>query len=74
MRLLDVDNSETVRIIRLRGGHRMGEKLRQLALFPGTKVKIMRHAPLGGPIMIEVEGRSVAIGRGIAAHIIVERI
>lgn len=74
MRLLDVDNSETVRIIRLRGGHHMGEKLRKLALFPGTKVKVMRHAPLGGPIMIEVKGRSVAIGRGIAAHIIVEHI
>jgi len=74
MRLLDVNYGETVQVIRLRGGHRMGEKLRQLALFPGTKVKVMRYAPLGGPIMIEVEGRSVAIGRGIAAHIIVEHI
>jgi Fe2+ transport system protein FeoA len=32
----------------------------------------MRYGALGGPILIEVHGFQLAIGRGIAAKIIVE--
>lgn len=74
MSILDGANNEVVRILRINGGHRMGEKLRQLAIFPGTFVKVLRYAPMGGPVMIEVEGRTVALGRGIARHVQVERL
>lgn len=74
MTLLEIGNDETVRIIKLKGGRHMSEKLRNLALFPGTVVKVIRYAPFGGPVMIEVEGRTLALGRGIAHHIVVERI
>ncbi|MCJ7695953.1 MAG: ferrous iron transport protein A [Anaerolineaceae bacterium] len=63
-----------MKIIRIDGGHRMGEKLRQMAIFPGIIVKVLRYAPLGGPVMIEVEGRTVALGRGIARHVQVVRL
>lgn len=72
MKLLDSPKGKIVRIIDITGGKGVGIKLRQLGLTPGREVKIMRFAPLGGPVMIDVEGRSVALGRGIAARVQVE--
>lgn len=74
MKLLDSPKGKIVRIIDYTGGKGVGFKLRQLGLCPGREVKVLRHAPLGGPIMIDVEGRSIALGRGIAARIKVEAV
>jgi ferrous iron transport protein A len=72
MQLLDSPIGKKVRVIDYRGGRRVCYKLRQLGLAPGREVKVLRFAPLGGPVMIDVEGRSIAIGRGIAARVRVE--
>jgi len=72
MRLLQVEIGKTVRVIRFAGGKNLDHKLRQLGLLPGNCARMIRQAPLGGPVMVEVDGRSVAIGRGIASKIIVE--
>mgnify|MGYP001130193995 FL=1 len=74
MKLLDTTKGESVRIIDYRGGKGIGFKLRQLGLSPGREVKVLRQAPLDGPLMIEVDGRSIALGRGIAAKVQVEKI
>lgn len=74
MKLLDSPKGKIVRIVDYTGGKGVGFKLRQLGLCPGRDVKVLRHAPLGGPIMVEVEGRSVALGKGIAARVMVEAI
>jgi ferrous iron transport protein A len=72
MKLLDAPKNKLVRIIDYTGGKGVDSKLRQLGLIPGRKVKVLRFAPIGGPVMVDVEGRSVALGRGIAARIQVE--
>lgn len=72
MQLIEVQKGRTVRMKNYRGGLGVGFKLRQLGLSPGKEIKILRYAPLEGPIMIEVGGRSVALGRGIAARVQVE--
>jgi ferrous iron transport protein A len=74
MKLLDSPKGKIVRIIDYTGGKGVGFKLRQLGLCPGREVKVLRHAPLGGPIMVDVEGRSVALWRGIAARVRVEAV
>ena len=74
MKLLEVTKGKTVRILDYSGGKGVAQKLRQLGLTPGREVKVLRFAPLGGPIMVDVEGRSVALGRGIAARVQVESI
>ena len=35
-------------------------------------MRVVRMAPLGGPILIEVNGREIALGREIAEKILVE--
>ncbi len=46
--------------------------LAQLGIGIGSVVKITRNAPFAGPILIDNQGSSVAIGRGVAGKIMVE--
>jgi ferrous iron transport protein A len=72
--LIDVQCGTKVRIISFQGGKGVQAKLRQLCILPGECVKVVKRAPFHGPIMIETEGRSVALGRGVAAKIEVEEV
>lgn len=72
MNLLLAPKNKNFRIVAYNGGRRVEYKLRQLGLSPGREVKVIRYAPMGGPIMLDVEGRTVAIGRGIAERVEVE--
>jgi ferrous iron transport protein A len=72
MRLLDTPKGKVVRIVDYKGGKGVESKLRQLGITPGHRVKVLRFAPFGGPIMVDLDGRSVALGRGIAARVQVE--
>jgi len=72
MHLLDVKSGSWVRIIGYSGGAGFESKLRHLGIIPGDCAKVVRQAPFGGPFLIEVEGRSIALGRGIAMKIEVE--
>jgi ferrous iron transport protein A len=72
MTLTQVDSGQTVKIVSFVGGMKLEHKLRQLGLIPGDQARVIRHAPLGGPILVEVDGRSIALGRGIASKVIVE--
>ncbi len=44
-------------------------RLRELGLVPGTKVRVIRRAPLGDPIEISVRGSRLAMRRSEARHI-----
>ena len=47
-------------------------KLNQYGLYQDDLIRVLRIAPLGGPILIEVNGREIALGREIAEKILVE--
>jgi len=72
MQLLEVASGQWVRVIEILGGKKVEGKLRQLGLLPGDCAQVLRQAPFGGPLLIEVQGRAIALGRGIAAKIEVE--
>lgn len=72
MTLIQVKSGQMVRILSVKGGVGLEHKLRQLGLVPGDNALVLRHAPLGGPILVEVDGRSIALGRGVASKILVE--
>ena len=72
MRMNQAASKTCVRVIAIHGGKGLEAKLRQLGLLPGDMARVLRQAPFGGPLLIEIEGRSIAIGRGIAAKIEVE--
>ena len=72
MNLLNVDNGRWVIIKNFRGGRGIQNRLAQLGFLPGNRVRIIRSAPFHGPLLLEVEEREIVLGRGVAAHIIVE--
>ncbi len=74
MDLLDIESGKWVRILAYQGGRRFEHRLRQLGLLPGQCARVLRHAPFGGPLLIEVHQRQLALGRGVAARIEVEEI
>ena len=72
MHLLQVETGKLVRVKSFKGGNGLEHKLRQFGLLPGDYTRVLRFAPLGGPILIDVSGRSIALGRGIASKVEVE--
>ncbi len=44
-------------------------RLRELGLVPGTRVRLVRRAPLGDPIEISVRGSRIAMRCSEAQHI-----
>lgn len=53
------------------GGSRATQRLTHLGILPDTLVKIVRRG-WGGPILIEVKGSKLALGRGLANKIVVK--
>lgn len=47
-------------------------RMREMGLLPGTKIKLVRAAPLGDPLEIEVRGYNLSIRRAEAAQILVD--
>lgn len=72
MRLLDVEKEMIVKVVDFEAGWRLRARLAQYGLYPGDRVRLVRAAPFGGPVLIEVNGREIALGRGVAARIRVE--
>lgn len=66
---LDEGVSGKIRFIR--GDSKLLRRLYDLGLTPGTKIKILRKAPLNGPLEILVRGARLAIGSEIATNIFV---
>ncbi len=57
---------------RARRGWGFRKRLEDMGLTPGTKVTVVKSAPLNGPLEIYVRGSRLAIGRGMAERIFVE--
>lgn len=45
------------------------QRLAELGIFVGSILRIERSAPLGGPVMVNVRGTLVALGRGLAHRV-----
>ncbi len=73
MRLIDVEHNVWIRIVGFEDGSRLREKMLRYGLFPGDRARVTRTAPLDGPLLVEVNERSIALGRGIAEKILVEQ-
>ncbi|MEM1586029.1 MAG: FeoA family protein [Candidatus Bathyarchaeia archaeon] len=52
--------------------HGVRNRLADMGLTPGTKITVVRSAPLNGPIEVYVRGYKLAIGREVAKRIFVE--
>lgn len=72
--LLDVKEHTRVKIKAVVGGRGVQQQLVQLGIGVDSIVTVQRSAPFAGPLMLDCNGRSIVIGRGIASKIMVEEI
>ena len=59
-------------VVRLHGGRGMRTKLEAMGLRAGKHVRKLSSQVMRGPVTVVVDGRQVAMGRGIARSIEVE--
>ena len=72
MALDTVDVKRQVRVMTIAGGHRVRAHLNTLGIHIGDWLTVVERAPFRGPVLVEINGTRLALGRGIAAKIQVE--
>lgn len=71
MKLLDAPLNTQVKFFSVENTPSLLVKLNQYGLYQGDFLCVVRTAPLGGPLLIQINGREIALGREIAEKIIV---
>ncbi|WP_353684291.1 FeoA domain-containing protein [Thermodesulfovibrio sp. 3907-1M] len=72
--LLDINNGKRVKILKISGGRGIRQHLQCLGIHIGDIVTLKKSSFLGGPVLLEVNGFDVALGRGVASKIEVEEL
>jgi ferrous iron transport protein A len=67
-----INENRKAQVIDIQGGQGIRQRLSQMGIHPGDTITILRYGALRGPILIEIHGSQVALGRGIASRITVE--
>ncbi len=74
MKLSDLNAGESGLILALNGlSTDVRKKLMVMGLLPNTQVTLIRRAPMGDPLQVEVRGVSIAVRESIAAATDVEK-
>ena len=68
----DLKEHELGKVSFIRGDHKVLQRLLDMGLTPGTRLNVVRVAPLNGPIEVGVRGSRLALGRDIASNVFVE--
>jgi len=64
---------EAVRVVKVRAGGGLQRKLADMGLTPGTEIKLINNQG-AGPVLIDLKGTRLALGRGMAMKILVEEV
>jgi len=69
MRLSDCKPGQGGRIAQVNGEGPVGQRLMEMGLIEGTEVQVVRVAPLGDPIEVEVQGYKLSLRRAEAERV-----
>lgn len=72
--LINIENGKRVRIIKISGGKAVRQHLQCLGIHIGDVVTLKKSSFLGGPVLLEVNGYDIALGKGVASKIEVEEV
>jgi len=65
-----LETGETAIILQLMGGSLFQRKMGSLGIRAHKIIRLVAKHPFHGPVVIEVDGREITIGRRMAEHII----
>lgn len=72
MLLSEIPIGQVVHVTHVAGGGSFRRRLMELGLVPGTRVELLRVAPLGDPLELLVRGASLSIRKAEASAIQVQ--
>ena len=72
MTLDTVGIQREARVIMIDGGQKARSYLNTLGIHIGDWLTVVQRAPFRGPVLIEIHGTRVALGRGVASKIQVD--
>ena len=61
------------RVVSLNGGKGFIRRIAELGIYPNSTLEVSAYMNGGGPISIIVKGSKLALGRGMAAKIMVKK-
>ena len=61
---------ELVTVIGVRGGWGLQRRLADMGLTPGVRIRVI-NSQMPGPVLIDLRGARVALGRGVAQRVMV---
>ncbi len=70
--LYEAEDSADLRILLITGGWQVRRSFNQMGIQTGDRVRVLRRAPFGGPVVIDNQGSQVAIGKQLAEKVQVE--
>jgi DtxR family transcriptional regulator, Mn-dependent transcriptional regulator len=68
----DLKDGKYGKISFIRGEHKVLQRLLDMGLTPGTRIRVVKVAPMAGPVEVAVRGSKLAIGQDIASNVFVE--
>ena len=69
--LVDLPLGQHAEIVSIDCGRSLSRRLMEMGLLPGTRVRVVRVAPLGDPIELRLRNYSLSLRRAEAAKIAV---
>jgi Fe2+ transport system protein FeoA len=70
--LYEAGDHAKLRILLITGGWEVRRSFNQMGIHLGDRVRVLRRAPFGGPLVIENRGSRVAVSKQLAQKIHVE--
>ena len=73
MTLADLAKGESRMVLSVRGEDVITRRLMEMGVVPGVSVRMIKAAPFGDPIEINVRGYSLALRRNEAESVVLEK-
>jgi len=70
--LLEMKTGQSGRIMEVRAGMGLARRLETMGMRVGIQCVKISGMPLGGPVVVQLGGTRIALGRGMARKVMVE--
>ncbi len=71
MTLDQLDTGTNARVISIAGGRGLYRNLSQMGIHPGDTIVVSGTGAFRGPLLVDIHGIRIALGRGVARRIVV---
>ncbi len=69
MTLEDIALQQVALVKDVEGGRGVRSHLQTLGIHVGDRIRVVERAPFRGPVLVEINGSRVALGRGVARKV-----